>query len=119
VLVTDAMAAAGMADGDWRLGELDVAVRGGVARLAGDDPAAPGAIAGSTATMDAVVGRAVTSVGLSVDQAARAAATTPARRLGLAGVTGALHPGLAADIVVLDDGFRVTAVLARGELVPR
>jgi N-acetylglucosamine-6-phosphate deacetylase len=119
VLVTDAMAAAGMADGNWRLGELDVTVRGGVARLAGDDPSRPGAIAGSTATMDAVVRRAVTSVGLSVTQASLAAAATPARRLGLAGVTGALRPGLAADIVVLDDAFHVAAVLARGEPVPR
>src|SRR6266567_3169400 len=83
VLVTDAVTAAGMADGDYRLGELDVTVSGGVARLAGTAPGAtgapgaPGAIAGSTATMDAVVRRAITSVGLSVTQAAEAAATTP------------------------------------------
>jgi N-acetylglucosamine-6-phosphate deacetylase len=121
VLVTDAVTAAGMADGDYRLGELDVTVSGGVARLAGPAPGttgAPGAIAGSTATMDAVVRRAITSAGLSVTQVARAAATTPARQLGLGAVTGALRPGLAADIVVLDAGLQVSAVLARGQLVP-
>ena len=124
VLVTDAVTAAGMADGDYRLGELDVTVSGGVARLAGQapgatGPGAPGAIAGSTATMDAVVRRAITSIGLSVTEVARAAATTPARQLGLGGVTGALRPGLAADIVVLDAGLQVSAVLARGQLVSR
>jgi N-acetylglucosamine-6-phosphate deacetylase len=121
VLVTDAMTAAGMADGAYRLGELDVTVEGGVARLAaapGDRPGAPGPIAGSTATMDAVVRRAITSAGLPVPEAAQAASTTPARLLGLADA-GALRPGLAADIVVLDEGLRIAAVLARGRLVPR
>ena len=41
VLITDAMAAAGMRDGRYRLGSLQVDVAGGVARLAGDDPARP------------------------------------------------------------------------------
>jgi N-acetylglucosamine-6-phosphate deacetylase len=111
VLITDAMAAAGMPDGGYRLGELDVVVYRGVARLAGDG-AAP--IAGSTAAMDAVVRRAIVSAGLDVTAAAAAASTTPARRLGLAGVTGALRPGLAADVVLLDDDFRLSAVLAGG-----
>lgn len=121
VLVTDAMTAAGMADGNYQLGELAVTVSGGVARLSrppgapGQTPA-PGAIAGSTATMDAVVRRAIAGVGLGAAEVAQAAATTPARRLGLGEVTGALRPGLAADIVVLDEALRVTAVVARGQL---
>jgi N-acetylglucosamine-6-phosphate deacetylase len=111
VLITDAMAAAGMPDGGYRLGELDVTVSGGVARLAGD----AGAIAGSTATMEFVVRRAITAVRLSVTDAADAASSTPARRLGLDRVTGSLRAGLAADIVLLDSGFRLSAVIARGE----
>jgi N-acetylglucosamine-6-phosphate deacetylase len=144
VLITDAMAAAGMPDGSYRLGDLDVTVSAGVARLAGTarggadlsctelsgsvpgtdlsstvprtaSPASSGAIAGSTATMEFVVRRAITSVGLSVIDVAAAASTTPARRLGLDRVTGALRAGLAADIVLLDSGFRLSAVIARGE----
>jgi N-acetylglucosamine-6-phosphate deacetylase len=129
VLITDAMAAAGMPDGNYRLGELDVTVSGGVARLSGADagpalegtalggstPRSTGAIAGSTASMELVVRHALTSVGLSVTEVVDAASTTPARRLGLDGVTGSLCAGLAADIVLLDSDFRLSAVIARGE----
>jgi N-acetylglucosamine-6-phosphate deacetylase len=112
VLITDAMAAAGMPDGDYRLGQLDVTVSAGVARLAGPGvQKGTGAIAGSTATMDLVVRRAITVIGLPVPDVARAAATTPARRLGLAATTGALCPGLAADIVLLDEDFRLLDTL--------
>jgi N-acetylglucosamine-6-phosphate deacetylase len=116
VLITDAMAAAGMPDGTYRLGELDVTVTGGVARLA-PAPAVSGAIAGSTATMDQVVRHAITAVGLPVPDVAAAAATTPARRLGLSAEAGALRPGLAADIVLLDGDFRLQAVIARGTTI--
>jgi N-acetylglucosamine-6-phosphate deacetylase len=125
VLITDAMAAAGMPDGNYRLGDLDVAVSDGVARLAGaatasgTAPGGTGAIAGSTASMEFVVRRAITSVGLSVTDVARAASTTPARRLGLDGVTGSLRAGLAADIVLLDSDFRLLTVIARGEPRPQ
>ena len=114
VLITDAMAAAGMSDGEYRLGELDVTVSAGVARLA-DATGGVGSIAGSTATMELVVRRAITTVGLPVADVAAAASTTPARRLGLDGVTGSLRAGLAADIVLLDEDFRLDAVIARGE----
>ena len=115
VLITDAMAAAGMSDGDYRLGELAVTVSAGVARLA-DAAGGAGTIAGSTATMELVVRRAIRAVGLPVAEVAAAAGSTPARRLGLDGVTGSLRAGLAADIVLLDEDFRLRDVIARGEL---
>jgi N-acetylglucosamine-6-phosphate deacetylase len=113
VLITDAMAAAGMPDGSYRLGAQAVTVSGGAARLT-DRPAA---IAGSTATMDRVVRHAVTSAGLPVTEVAAAAATTPARRLGLADRTGALRTGLAADLVLLDEAWKLTTVIAGGTLI--
>jgi N-acetylglucosamine-6-phosphate deacetylase len=115
VLITDAMAAAGMSDGAYRLGELDVTVSDGVARLADPATGALGSIAGSTATRELVARRAIMAVGLPVADVAAAASTTPARRLGLADVTGSLRAGLDADIVLLDDDFRLNAVIARGE----
>jgi N-acetylglucosamine-6-phosphate deacetylase len=117
VLITDAMTAAGMPDGAYRLGELDVTVTDGVARLATAPSGALGAIAGSTATMDQVVRHAITAAGLPVPEIAAAASTTPARRLGLSAETGALRPGLSADLVLLDETFRLTTVMAAGAVV--
>ena len=122
VLVTDAMAAAGMPDGSYRLGSMLVDVTGGVARLAGGgEPGEPGttdAIAGSTATMADVVRHAV-AAGLPVTAVAAAASTTPARVLGLGDRTGALCPGLDADLVVCDEEFRLRAVMRQGEWLER
>ena len=115
VLITDAMAAAGMPDGSYRLGSMRVDVAGGVARLARDaEPGAASAIAGSTATMASVVRHAV-AAGLPVTDVAAAASTTPARVLGLDGRVGALCAGLDADLVVCDERFRLRAVMRHGE----
>ena len=131
VLITDAMAAAGMPDGRYQLGSMRVDVAGGVARLAADagpdgdagsggdaGPRVPGAIAGSTATMASVVRRAV-AAGLPVIDVAAAASTNPARVLGLASRTGTLCPGLDADLVVCDETFGLRAVMRHGEWVTR
>jgi N-acetylglucosamine-6-phosphate deacetylase len=118
VLVSDAMAAAGMPDGSYQLGSQRVTVAGGVARLLEDpgrpSPGGDAAIAGSTATLADVVRHAI-AAGLPVPDAAAAASTTPARVLGLADRTGALSPGLAADLVVCDDDFHPRAVMRHGE----
>jgi N-acetylglucosamine-6-phosphate deacetylase len=110
-LVTDAMAAAGVGDGIYGLGARKVRVQDGVARLADGS-----SIAGSTLTMDAAFRFVVREVGLSLEQAARVAATTPARAFGLDSI-GALRPGLRADLVVLDADLGVVAVLRRGAWV--
>jgi len=107
VLITDAMAAAGMPDGAYQLGSMQVDVAGGVARLA------RGTIAGSTATMAAVLGHAV-AAGLPLPGIAAAASTNPARVLGIGDRVGALRPGLDADLVVFDEEFRLRAVMRQG-----
>lgn len=109
VLVTDAMAAAGMPDGAYRLGSQDVTVSGGVARLTHG-----GAIAGGTAHLLDVV-RATVAGGVPLVDAIRSAATTPAVVLGDTSV-GALEVGRRADVVVTDADLRVLSVrrAARG-----
>ncbi|MFC0503800.1 N-acetylglucosamine-6-phosphate deacetylase [Micromonospora costi] len=107
-LITDAMAAAGMPDGEYELGGQAVTVADGVARLARD-----GAIAGSTLTMDAALRHAV-ATGIPMADAARMVATTPARAIGLGDQVGALQVGLRADLVVLDDDLNVIRVLRAG-----
>lgn len=110
-LVTDAMAAAGVGDGNYHLGGLAVTVTGGVARL---DQS--GAIAGSTLTADVAFRRAVLDCGLPLHAAARIAATTPARTLGLQD-RGTLQVGARADLAVLDGDLHVVAVMSNGAWV--
>lgn len=110
-LITDAISAAGMSDGTYRLGPLAVDVVDRVARVAGTQT-----IAGSTATMDHQFRFAVQHSGLGRDEAllaaVRQASINPARALGLP-ATG-LVPGAAADLVALDADLAVTCVLRRG-----
>jgi N-acetylglucosamine-6-phosphate deacetylase len=108
-LVTDAMAAAGLGDGHFRLGSRDVEVAGMTARLAG------GTFAGSVLTMDAAVRNLVT-LGASEVQALLAATRAPARLLARPSL-GALAPGVPADIVVLDDSLEVRATLVDGHQI--
>jgi N-acetylglucosamine-6-phosphate deacetylase len=111
-LITDAMVAAGVGDGEYRLGALTVQVRDGEARLAEGD-----SLAGSTLTMDNALRNAVRLAGVSLVDAAISAALTPARALGLADQVGSLENGKQADLVVLDEDLRVASVMRKGAWV--
>lgn len=82
VLVSDAMAATGLGDGDYSLGSLDVVVEDGVARIRGEE-GEPGAIAGSTRTLADCLRWAVDVAGVAGGDALTAATHTPLRALGL------------------------------------
>jgi N-acetylglucosamine-6-phosphate deacetylase len=110
-LVSDAIAAAGAADGLYDLGRSTVRVRDGRAELVDGS-----SLAGSTLTMDVAFRRVVQCQGLGVGAAARAAATTPAAVLGLDDV-GCIAPGRLANLVVLEEDLTVRAVLCRGSWV--
>lgn len=107
VLITDAMAAAGMPDGDYVLGPAAVTVAGGVARLTGRQ-----AIAGGTAHLLDVV-RTTWRGGVDLVDAVYAASVQGARILGDASI-GALRPGLWADVLVTDAELAPVRVLRRG-----
>ena len=106
-LVTDAMAAAGMPDGSYVLGPVNVRVKDGVARLAEG-----GAIAGGTAHLLDVV-RCTVGAGVTLQDAVHAATATPAAVLGRTDI-GALAAGLRADVVVVDEGLFPVRVLRGG-----
>src|SRR5690606_26299278 len=103
-LITDAMAAAGSADGHYDLGAVKVTVADGVARA--DDT---GSIAGSTLTQDVALRRAV-DAGVPIGEAVRALTSTPAGAVGFGGSLGRLQPGFVADAVLLDAAFAVHRV---------
>ncbi|KQU53469.1 N-acetylglucosamine-6-phosphate deacetylase [Rhodococcus sp. Leaf278] len=113
-LVSDAMAAAGMVDGRYRLGPLDVTVQHSVARLSrGADPeTAP--IAGGTATVLDLVRRAVQDAGVPLVEAVRAGSSTPATTIGLGSDIGCLQPGMRADVLVVDGTFEPVQVIRGG-----
>lgn len=108
-LVTDAMAAAGASDGDYRLGSLNVTVRDGLAVLSGTST-----IAGSTLTQDVALRCAIETAAVDPADAVAALTATPARALGLESRHGYLAPGFAADAVFLDHEWRVQQVWADG-----
>lgn len=112
VLVTDAMAAAGVGDGVYSVGALRVTVRDGVPTLDGG-----GSLAASTLTLDAAVRNFVHSCGMTMVEAARAVSGRPAELLGQAGKIGTLAPGAFADLVVMDDGLHTSRVMRRGSWV--
>jgi len=114
-LVTDAMRAAGMPDGRYKLGSpesgVEVVVRGGVSYLADGS-----AFASTTISMaDAV--RVMAGLGYPLDKVFIMASTVPARILGLGSRKGVLRPGFDGDLVVLDKNLNVLLTVVKGRVV--
>ena len=107
LLVSDGIAATGMPDGKYRLGNFEVSVKDGVARNS------EGKLAGSTLTLDRAL-RNVVALGVPLQDAVRMATVLPARRLGLAGKKGIIAVGADADLVALTSDLRVAGVMTRG-----
>ena len=112
VLVSDAMAAAGMPDGDYELGSVRVRVADGRAWTRTDPPS----LAGGTSHAADLVRHCVVQVGVDPVAAVAAASSTPAALLGLDD-RGSLATGLRADLVVLDRDWRVRRVMRGGDWV--
>ena len=109
-LVTDAIAATGMGDGEYRLATRTVYMDGGVPRLA------TGAMAGSILTMNEAFRNALAFTDCTVPEAARMASTTPARLIGEGRRKGRISPGYDADVTILAPDLSVEAVWRCGEL---
>ncbi|HEX2777770.1 MAG TPA: N-acetylglucosamine-6-phosphate deacetylase [Candidatus Acidoferrales bacterium] len=107
LLASDATAATGMRDGNFRLGNIEVTVKDGVCRNS------EGKLAGSTLTLDRAL-RYIVALGVPLIDALRMATILPARRLGLAGKKGIIAIGADADLVVLTPDLRVAGVMTRG-----
>lgn len=97
-VVTDAMRASGMPDGEYTLGDLDVNVRDGIARLKVD-----GSLAGSTLTMQSALAELIRQHGLALHEALPHATSIPAGIIGAAD-KGRIEAGAAADLLLLDPG---------------
>jgi N-acetylglucosamine-6-phosphate deacetylase len=109
-LVTDAIAAAGMPDGEYRMGGQPIRVTAGRAVLASGE-----SLAGSTLTMEAAVQNAVRFLGIPIEDAVLISSTNAARLLGLDRRKGAIAPGLDADLLVLNERLDVEATMINGQ----
>lgn len=111
ILVTDSVSAAGMPDGEYRLGNFEVQVRAGICRT--ED----GALAGSTLTLDAAVRNLASFTGAGYQTCLACATLNPARLIGVEKLKGTIAPGADADLAVLDKKFFVTQTYVRGRPV--
>ena len=107
VLITDATAAAGMPDGTYQLGPIQVEVKNGRCTM-------DGKLAGSVLTMDRAVRNVIHFADWSLQDAVRAATLNPARAAGLAQRHGVLAPGAEANLVALSPDGEVRRTMVRG-----
>ncbi len=112
ILITDSMRAAGLQDGLYTLGAQPITVTEGVARTAS------GALAGSTATLDAVLRNVIQFAGISLPEALAMGTATPAEAMGLTS-KGRLVAGADADIILLDENLNVRMTIIGGRVIYR
>ena len=116
-LITDAMRAAGMPEGESILGNLKtglrVIVEDGVAKLPDRT-----SFAGSVATADRLVRTVMQLADIPLVDAIRMITSTPARIMKLSDKIGSLAEGKQADIVIFDEKINIKKTIIRGKLVP-
>ena len=111
VLITDCMRAGGMGEGQSRLGEFEVVVKDGTARLKDT-----GNLVGSILELKQGVKNVVDWGLVSPAEALRMASLTPAQSVGIDSVCGRIAPGYEADFIVVSDQLELEATYLDGEL---
>jgi N-acetylglucosamine-6-phosphate deacetylase len=109
ILITDAMAAAGMPDGEYTLGNFAVQVANGKAT-------ARGYLAGSVLTLDRALANFLAFTGAPLEQALRLLTVNPAAMTGFSDRAGSIQVGQPANLVALDAQGRLLAAFHNGEL---
>lgn len=109
ILVSDAMEAAGLKEGEYELGGQKVIVKDGAARLES------GVLAGSVLTLDQAVRNLMKVTELSISEIFKMVTLNPARKLNLAYKLGRLKPAYQADLVLFDQMFRVQKTFIAGK----
>lgn len=110
VLISDAIRASGMPDGEYTFMDQKILVKGKKAYLP------DGTLAGSTLTMEQAVKNMVQLVDVPLTHAVRMATLNGAKVLGLEHHKGILAVGKDADLVVLDQDFRVQMTVYEGKI---
>jgi len=108
VLITDSVAAAGLPDGGYAVGDVRVIMKDGVCRTP------DGNLAGSSVRLIDCVRNMHEKVGVSFADAVTMATIAPARAIGLDASIGSLEKAKNADIIAIDDNFNVRFVMVDG-----
>ncbi|WP_028992128.1 N-acetylglucosamine-6-phosphate deacetylase [Thermoanaerobacter thermocopriae] len=109
ILISDAMSACELGDGEYKLGGQKVFVKNGEARLES------GSLAGSTLTLDKAV-KNITSLGVPLFEACKMASLNPAKAIGVDDRKGSIEVGKDADIVVLNNDLTVYMTIIEGKV---
>ncbi len=110
-LVTDAMRAKHMPDGEWELGGQPVFVKNGEARLAA------GNLAGSVLKMNNAVKNIMNFTGATLEEAVQYASLNPALNLGIEDQYGSIKVGKNASFAIVDEDFNVVATIKNGYVI--
>ena len=110
-LITDAIAALGMPEGQYQIGDQAVFVRQGSARLQN------GILAGSVLSLDQALRNLIDFTGCSLEEALSSTTVNPARLLGEDQTIGRLAPGMRADLNLLTHDLKVAMSICGGEVV--
>jgi N-acetylglucosamine-6-phosphate deacetylase len=111
VLITDAMTAAGLSDGQYDLVGNVVVVKDGRATLL------DGTIAGSTVGLNECVRNVHRQVGVPLPEAVKMASLNPARAMGLADRLGSIAAGKDASLTIVDEDLTVWLTMVKGKVV--
>jgi N-acetylglucosamine-6-phosphate deacetylase len=111
ILVTDAIRAAGLPEGEYRLDERSVHIQEGAVRLP------DGTLAGSVLTMERALKNVCAATDRSLAETWVMSSLNAARAIGVSAQKGSLEVGKDADLVLLDEEFRVQLTIAQGEVV--
>jgi N-acetylglucosamine-6-phosphate deacetylase len=113
ILITDAMRASLLGDGEYEFGGQNVTVKKGEARLK------DGVIAGSVLTLNKAVRNFIENTGLDLVKAIQLVTLNPARQVGVVDRKGSIQVGKDADMVLFDDDLNVFATFVKGQLLFR
>jgi N-acetylglucosamine-6-phosphate deacetylase len=111
ILVTDAIRAAGLPEGSYMLDERSVHIHDGAVRLP------DGTLAGSVLTMERALQNVCLATGRSLAEMWITTSLNAARAIGISTQKGSLEVGKDADLVFLDDSFKVRSTIVSGEIV--
>ena len=110
LLISDAVSATGMPEGQYRLSDIEITLSGGICRTR------EGQLAGSTLTQDQALRNMVRWSHLPLEAVLGMLTRNPAQSLGIAESKGTLAEGRDADMVLLDRNLRINTTIIQGEV---